>query len=63
MRTIVLAQHACGLSAVPLVLQVVKRSKPTKIAFNAVQPIVIIGDDHGSVVALKLSPNLRKVNV
>ena len=47
----------------PLLLQVVKRSKPTKIAFNAVQPIVIIGDDHGSVVALKLSPNLRKVYV
>jgi len=45
----------------PICIQkVVKRSKPTKIAFNAVQPIVIIGDDHGSVVALKLSPNLRK---
>ena len=38
-----------------------KRAKPTKLAFNAVQPIIIVGDDHGSVVALKLSPNLRKV--
>ena len=39
----------------------VKRAKPTKLAFNSVQPIIIVGDDHGSVVALKLSPNLRKV--
>ena len=31
-----------------------------KIAFNAVEPILIVGDSKGMVHSLKLSPNLRK---
>lgn len=38
-----------------------KKTKLTHIAFNSHFPIIIVGDDHGAVLSLKLSPNLRKV--
>ncbi|XP_051733880.1 dynein axonemal intermediate chain 1-like [Ctenopharyngodon idella] len=37
-----------------------KKKTPVKIEFNPVHPIIIVGDDRGHVVSLKLSPNLRK---
>nr|XP_023694668.1 dynein intermediate chain 1, axonemal [Paramormyrops kingsleyae]XP_023694669.1 dynein intermediate chain 1, axonemal [Paramormyrops kingsleyae] len=37
-----------------------KKTKLTHIEFNPVHPIIIVGDDHGFVTSLKLSPNLRK---
>lgn len=36
------------------------KTKLTHIAFNPVHPIIIVGDDRGYIVSLKLSPNLRK---
>ena len=47
----------------PLCVQSViqkKKTKLTRIAFNPSYPILIVGDDRGSVSTLKLSPNLRK---
>lgn len=41
--------------------KVVKRAKLTHISFNNVEPIIVVGDDRGGVISLKLSPNLRKV--
>ena len=38
----------------------VKKAKLTKIVFNPKFPIVLIGDDKGTVTSMKLSPNLRK---
>ncbi|XP_060136384.1 dynein axonemal intermediate chain 1 [Zootoca vivipara] len=38
-----------------------KRNKITHVQFNAIYPIIIIGDDRGHVTCLKLSPNLRKM--
>uniref|UniRef100_A0A803SU33 Dynein axonemal intermediate chain 1 n=1 Tax=Anolis carolinensis TaxID=28377 RepID=A0A803SU33_ANOCA len=38
-----------------------KRNKITHIQFNAIYPIIIIGDERGHVTCLKLSPNLRKM--
>ncbi|NXG47434.1 DNAI1 protein, partial [Psilopogon haemacephalus] len=38
-----------------------KKNKATHIQFNPVYPIVIIGDEQGHVISLKLSPNLRKM--
>jgi len=44
----------------PLCVQkVVKRAKLTHVAFNAHEPVLLIGDDRGEVTSLKLSPNLR----
>ena len=40
---------------------VVRKSKLTRVCFNPVEPVIIVGDDKGSVLALKLSPNLRKL--
>ena len=40
--------------------QVVKKAKLTKLVFNPKYPIVLIGDDKGTVTCMKLSPNLRK---
>merc|ERR1712216_739794 len=40
--------------------RVVKRSKLTKVQFNEHDPIVLVGDERGSVISMKLSPNLRK---
>ncbi|XP_062867475.1 dynein, axonemal, intermediate chain 1, paralog 2 [Trichomycterus rosablanca] len=37
-----------------------KMTKLTHIEFNPVYPIIIVGDDRGHVISLKLSPNLRK---
>ncbi|ORY43819.1 WD40 repeat-like protein [Rhizoclosmatium globosum] len=42
--------------------QIVRKAKLTHCAFNPFEPILLVGDDKGTVVSLKLSPNLRKVN-
>jgi len=42
--------------------KIVKKAKLTKIAFNKRHPIVLVGDDHGCITSLKLSPNLRKAS-
>lgn len=39
---------------------VVHKARLTRLAFNPVEPIIIVGDDRGGVLSLKLSPNLRK---
>eukprot|EP01135_Chromosphaera_perkinsii_P007948 Nk52_evm20s1073 gene=Nk52_evmTU20s1073 len=39
---------------------VVRKAKLTHLSFNPHYPVLIVGDDRGSVTALKLSPNLRK---
>jgi len=41
--------------------KVVKRAKLTHVQFNAASPIIVVGDDRGGCISLKLSPNLRKV--
>ena len=41
--------------------KVVRKAKLTKVVFNPVEPIILVGDDKGGVVALKLSPNLRRL--
>lgn len=47
----------------PLCLQKVsKRARLTHVEFNPTEPILIVGDDRGSVNSLKLSPNLRKIH-
>jgi dynein intermediate chain 1 len=43
--------------------KVIKKAKLTHIIFNPVEPIILVGDDKGGVVALKLSPNLRQLTV
>lgn len=43
------------------VQKIVKKAKLTHIAFSPSAPIVIVGDSHGGVSTLKLSPNLRRV--
>jgi len=40
--------------------QVVKRAKLTHVAFNPLEPIILVGDDRGGVNCSKLSPNLRR---
>jgi dynein intermediate chain 1 len=40
--------------------KVVRKSKLTHVAFNPKQPLLLVGDDRGGVLCLKLSPNLRK---
>ncbi|KAJ3142339.1 cytoplasmic dynein with WD40 domain [Geranomyces variabilis] len=40
--------------------QVVRKAKLTHIAFNPFEPVLLVGDDKGQVISLKLSPNLRK---
>lgn len=37
-----------------------KNTKLNHVAFNPEQPIVLLGDDHGAVNSMKLSPNMRK---
>eukprot|EP00127_Corallochytrium_limacisporum_P002236 Clim_evm24s109 gene=Clim_evmTU24s109 len=45
----------------PICVQpVVKRAKPNHVSFNVADPIILVGDDHGAVSSLKLSPNLRR---
>lgn len=43
--------------------QVIKKAKLTHICFNSFEPIILVGDDKGRVISLKLSPNLRKLPV
>mmetsp|Transcript_34370 Transcript_34370/g.61590 ORF Transcript_34370/g.61590 Transcript_34370/m.61590 type:complete len:646 (-) Transcript_34370:475-2412(-) len=38
----------------------VRKAKLTRICFNPKSPILLVGDDRGTVLSLKLSPNLRK---
>ncbi|KAH9524710.1 hypothetical protein Btru_027600 [Bulinus truncatus] len=48
----------------PLCEQMVAQKKKTKLThveFNPTYPIMIVGDDRGCIVSLKLSPNLRKM--
>lgn len=40
----------------------VKQPKLTNIAFNAQDPVLLIGDNHGGVTLTKLSPNLNRSN-
>jgi dynein intermediate chain 1 len=42
--------------------KVVKRAKLTHVMFNQLSPMLIVGDDRGGVISLKLSPNLRKIH-
>lgn len=37
-----------------------KHSQLTHIIFNPGYPILLVGDNRGTVLSLKLSPNLRK---
>nr|XP_040061050.1 dynein, axonemal, intermediate chain 1, paralog 2 isoform X1 [Gasterosteus aculeatus aculeatus] len=37
-----------------------KKTELTHIEFNPIYPLLIVGDDRGNVISLKLSPNLRK---
>ncbi|CAJ1008845.1 putative WD domain, G-beta repeat [Leishmania naiffi] len=47
----------------PLCAQtVVKNAKLTHIVFSEVDPVLLVGDTRGTVLTLKLSPNLRKVS-
>ncbi|EPY25693.1 dynein intermediate chain 1, axonemal [Strigomonas culicis] len=47
--------------AEPLCAQtVVKNAKLTHVAFSREDPIVLVGDTRGTVLTLKLSPNLRR---
>jgi dynein intermediate chain 1 len=39
---------------------IIKKGKLTHLIFNPTEPILLAGDDKGSVYSLKLSPNLRK---
>ena len=41
--------------------KIVKKAKCTHVAFNERGPLILVGDSHGGVTSLKLSPNLRKV--
>eukprot|EP00762_Andalucia_godoyi_P004474 ANDGO_08131.mRNA.1 Dynein intermediate chain 2 len=40
--------------------QIVKKSKLTHVSFNPTHPVILVGDDKGTVYSFKLSPNLRK---
>ncbi|KAJ3136190.1 cytoplasmic dynein with WD40 domain [Physocladia obscura] len=41
--------------------QIVRKAKLTHCAFNPFEPILLVGDDKGTVISMKLSPNLRKI--
>jgi dynein intermediate chain 1 len=41
--------------------KIVRGAKLTRVCFNQVDPILVVGDDKGGVTSLKLSPNLRRV--
>ena len=46
----------------PLCCQkVVKKARLTKVSFNPIDYILVVGDDRGGVHSLKLSPNLRQL--
>ncbi|CAG9462428.1 unnamed protein product [Pedinophyceae sp. YPF-701] len=42
--------------------KIVRKAKLTRLAYNpnAEHPVLLVGDDHGCVTALKLSPNLHR---
>lgn len=40
--------------------KVAKLTKLTRVSFSPADPILLIGDERGNVLSLKLSPNLRK---
>lgn len=42
--------------------KIVKKAKCTHVAFSARAPLVLVGDSHGGVTSMKLSPNLRQVS-
>jgi len=44
----------------PLCEQKVAKAKLTRVRFSRNRPILLVGDERGSVLSLKLSPNLRK---
>jgi dynein intermediate chain 1 len=40
--------------------QVVRKAKLTHVSFNPFEPVLLIGDEKGTIHSMKLSPNLRK---
>uniref|UniRef100_G3QPE5 Dynein axonemal intermediate chain 1 n=1 Tax=Gorilla gorilla gorilla TaxID=9595 RepID=G3QPE5_GORGO len=38
-----------------------RKNRLTHVQFNLIHPIIIVGDDRGHIISLKLSPNLRKM--
>eukprot|EP00771_Trimastix_marina_P002229 gnl/Trimastix_PCT/3350.p1 GENE.gnl/Trimastix_PCT/3350~~gnl/Trimastix_PCT/3350.p1 ORF type:complete len:801 (-),score=180.30 gnl/Trimastix_PCT/3350:207-2609(-) len=40
---------------------IVKRAHLTKLEFNRKAPVLLVGDDRGTISSMKLSPNLRQV--
>ena len=46
--------------AAACVQRVARKSRLTKLAFNARHPVLLVGTEHGGVTCLKLSPNLRR---
>lgn len=47
-------------AAAACVQRVTRKARLTKLAFNARHPVLLVGTEHGGVVCLKLSPNLRR---
>jgi hypothetical protein len=44
----------------PLAVQPVSKRRLTRVVFSATDPVMLVGDTHGSVGMYKLSPNLRR---
>ncbi|KAJ3334350.1 cytoplasmic dynein with WD40 domain [Blyttiomyces sp. JEL0837] len=42
--------------------QLVRKAKLTHCSFNKFEPILLVGDDKGATMSMKLSPNLRRPN-
>ena len=42
--------------------RVVKKGKLSQLCFNPTDPVLLVGDDRGSIMSLKLSPNLRRMS-
>jgi dynein intermediate chain 1 len=40
--------------------QIVKKAKLTHLSFSNNEPIILVGDDRGTIVSVKLPPTLRK---
>ena len=47
-------------AAAACVQKVARKARLTRLAFNARHPVLLVGTEHGGVVCLKLSPNLRR---
>lgn len=41
--------------------KIVRKARCTHVAFSERAPLLLVGDSHGCVASLKLSPNLRKI--